>query len=76
MMAQQQVPVRALPPVVVTPGASMPSIVPTFSQGPAITDGYKFQVNTEVEYVIPDEDLYWSFGWLRGTSLFAPSPLF
>eukprot|EP01122_Echinamoeba_exundans_P013234 TRINITY_DN573_c0_g2_i1.p1 TRINITY_DN573_c0_g2~~TRINITY_DN573_c0_g2_i1.p1 ORF type:complete len:383 (-),score=71.32 TRINITY_DN573_c0_g2_i1:911-2059(-) len=46
-------------------GPSMPSIVPTFSQTPAMTDGYKFQVNAEVEYIIPDEDLYWSFGWLR-----------
>lgn len=30
-------------------------------------DGFKFSVNAEVEYFIPDEDLYWSFGWLRGT---------
>lgn len=69
LVDEKVLPVMAVPsrPIV---AASASSLMTHHSQigfsAPVLTsDGYKFGLNSEVEYFIPDEDLYWSFGWLR-----------
>lgn len=63
---------RVVSPAAVAPpavgfGVGATPAVPSYGQTSAAgADGFKFPLGAEVEYFIPDEDLYWSFGWLRG----------